>query len=344
MLCVGCSVRKLSKEFPRLPPNCEHPSSFCYKCFLDFALDNTCPECKSTLKAEEMDEIKTFEKSVYQSYHLTRVTTNSPVIPTTNQTVSMTEELNLTVVNMNGKHASYKVKRGETVRKLKQLITTGFKVEIARQRLVFEDKVLEDSQTFHSSGISTGSVVQLLVVLFDFSKTKINNIIFDLLWGYPKNLSADYLDATCFLYGKDGFLSLLDYSNTKTTGVSHSGDVMDHSNRIGHHTIEVDLNLISPDVTKIFFTLSAFHSKTIGAFIQPTVKVYDKTAPTVELSSFSIKQAAKYPCVIMFGLERQSTGWISTTLGIFSAGNAKNYQPVKEKIAEMLATQTNLSK
>eukprot|EP01124_Arcella_intermedia_P031675 TRINITY_DN7217_c0_g1_i1.p1 TRINITY_DN7217_c0_g1~~TRINITY_DN7217_c0_g1_i1.p1 ORF type:complete len:326 (+),score=72.38 TRINITY_DN7217_c0_g1_i1:15-992(+) len=325
MLCEGCNETKLSKEFPFLPSSCFHEPSHCFECFLKSSAGGVCPECSTKILQADLQEIQNTFKSLYQFHHLSR---EAPIAKPLQQTP--TQKLDLIVMNISGHQKTFPVLSGDTIRTLKTKLSSHFGVEIEKQRLIFEDKVLEDDLTFHLLQIPNGSVIQLLIVLFDFSKTKIEDITFDLLWGYPIS-GRDYLDATCFLYGKDGYISYLDYSNRKETGVCHSGDVMDNVYEIGHHTIDVNLKLISTKVTKIFFTLSAWRSPTIGDFIEPSVKVFDKAAPTVELSKYVIMEAAQYSCVIMCGLELLSTGWVATTYGRFSSGNAMNYDQLKVK-------------
>lgn len=57
-----------------------------------------------------------------------------------------------------------------------------------------------------------------------------------------------FLDASCLLYGSSGrFIEAIDWRHTHSAGtmaqaaVRHSGDILDHSQRMGTHTISVIL-------------------------------------------------------------------------------------------------------
>ncbi len=63
---------------------------------------------------------------------------------------------------------------------------------------------------------------------------------FDLFWGYPQS-GCDYLDGTCMLYTGTGnnpgqLCRRFDYQSTSfhdIPNMSHSGDIMDHTERRG---------------------------------------------------------------------------------------------------------------
>jgi len=200
------------------------------------------------------------------------------------------------------------------------------------QRLIVNEKQLEgDNLILSQLGVYDNCIVLLIVLLYDFSESNIKNVIFDLYWGYPSR-GGDYLDATCLLYEKDKAVSLLDYKHLLAQGVIHSGDLMDHTTKIGHHKIEADLNAISDKITHIYFTLSAWNCPTIGHFPNPSVKLFDKTKPDDELCQYAIQQAGESQAVIMCSLVRGNKGWSVERIGKFSSGNAKNYKGILQTI------------
>ena len=184
--------------------------------------------------------------------------------------------------------------------------------------------------------------VQLLVVMFDFSKANIKDVVFDLFWGYPIT-GKDYLDGSALAYSKTTHVSTIDYMRTgNISGITHSGDVMDDAKSVGHHTINANLATIASNVTQIFFTLSAYNSPTISVYPNPTVSLFDKAQPKVELCpSFSIQKAANSQAVIMCCLTRSTQGWLVEQLGVLSPGNAKKYNRINQTIASLPILQKN---
>ena len=79
-----------------------------------------------------------------------------------------------------------------------------------------------------------------MVLLYSISKElSINALTFDLFWGYPSGI-CDFLDGTCMLYTGIGPNSqhyrTFDYRHRmfgEVPSMSHSGDVMDESNKRG---------------------------------------------------------------------------------------------------------------
>jgi hypothetical protein len=115
-------------------------------------------------------------------------------------------------------------------------------------------------------------VIQLLIVLLDVDKVKLKLIRFDLSWGFPGGVK-DYLDGSAFAFSmKQKFRAFCDYNHrTPTANVTHSGDLIDEAQKIGHHLISLDLEKLSGDVSAIYFTLSAWNCPTIAHFSRPSV-------------------------------------------------------------------------
>ena len=102
--------------------------------------------------------------------------------------------------------------------------------------------------TLQDYAIQPFSTLHLIVVLYEINQS-LDHAIFDLFWGYPSR-GCDYLDASVLIYSGSALQGIVDYSSRGFIGVSHSGDVMDHKKRIGHHTISVQLKSLPSNIGK----------------------------------------------------------------------------------------------
>lgn len=177
----------------------------------------------------------------------------------------------------------------------------------------------------------------------------LEHVVFDLFWGYPirnengplpsrNETKKDYLDATCFMFNDTLYLGKVDYKNRNTPGINHSGDVMDDTNRKGHHTINLDLEEIPTDITHLFFTLSAWSSPTISKFPNPSLKFYDASDQENDLCSTSFTHANSSQAVIMCNLSKKNGRWQIFEMGKLSAGNAKDYDPLVDTINNLISS------
>ncbi len=161
--------------------------------------------------------------------------------------------------------------------------------------------------------LTTNAHIQLIILLYAIPEgSSIKTLVFDLFWGYPIKLIRDYLeiypatgpdflDGTCVIYSGASTVDMVDYSHKSAVSglVTHSGDVMDESNRIGHHTIIVQLEQLPNHINQLFFILSAYNSPTIGYFPNPSVKLFDQAKPTIELCGYAITTTPKSQAAIM---------------------------------------------
>jgi hypothetical protein len=73
----------------------------------------------------------------------------------------------------------------------------------------------------------------------------------------------DYLDGSCMVYNKQKLLFPIDYSNWKVSSTGedlfHSGDIMNHTNRTGKHTINLSLKNL-PDRILLVFLFFCYYS------------------------------------------------------------------------------------
>lgn len=195
--------------------------------------------------------------------------------------------------------------------------------------------------TLQYYGVQAFTTINLIIVLFDIPET-FDEVIFDLFWGYPKS-GRDYLDASVLLYNGTSFVETVDYRRMQSktcNAVRHSGDVMDDTNRLGHHTLNVKLKSLREDVDKLFFTLSAWNCPNLSKYPKPSLRFFDARAPKDQLCSDSMQHAANSQAIIMCSLCRIEGAWKVLSLRTVSNGNAKNYDPLRGTILHMIQSGT----
>ena len=144
-----------------------------------------------------------------------------------------------------------------------------------------------------------------------------------------------FLDASVLTFDFCGkHRATLDYSRTRARGMIHSGDVMDHSNCKGKHTVTIELRRLDRSVQSCVVVLSAFDEATMEKALQPNVAVYDEESKS-ELCRYeldaksSVLQGMKH--VVMCRVWRQEVGaaWRVDAVGSIGAfGDATNYEPI----------------
>ena len=209
--------------------------------------------------------------------------------------------------------------------------------------------------------IKPSSIVHLVKLLYAIPQN-IDEVVFDLNWEYPTEADAlegrerrDYLDASCLMFEGETCKRTIDYvqkSEMMQTlleklknkgivkqmewGVKHSGDRMDDKKRIGHHIIDVSIKDIPETITNLFFVLSAWNSPTISRYPNPSLSFYEKSKPNTNLCSTTFTHASDHSAVVMCSLSRTNHGWVVYENGQTSSGNAKNYDPIKLTIKNLI--------
>ncbi|RIA95137.1 hypothetical protein C1645_872983 [Glomus cerebriforme] len=360
MKCINCQIDKLSKEFPvdTIGKKCFHISSFCLKCLINyFNVQNSnqtqqkCPECEVIISKQDVKELnQAWEKALFRIN-----LKNISALKTKNKNnLDQNGEINKAtgdfyVVLLNGAKLSFKLEEIKTVMELKEAIEKQTKVRMSKQKLIHKGVELQISSIqgtkdkLSDYSIATESHIQLMVLLYSISKElSINELTFDLFWGYPST-GSDFLDGTCMLYTGTGSDSkhyrTFDYAAIKFSdipNISHSGDIMDYINNRGHHRITANLASMPNHVTKLYFILSAYNSPNIGCFPNPSFKMYDPADPDIQLCSYTIQSAAASQAVIMCVVEKNERddkgNWNIFEIGRLSDGNAMNYQPIMNTI------------
>ena len=191
--------------------------------------------------------------------------------------------------------------------------------------------------TLSENGIPPYATVYLVVLLLAIPET-FDHVVFDLHWGYPYS-GRDYLDASCLVYQGTQFFNVVDYRHRNVIGISHSGDVMDDQNRVGHHTIHVYLKQLPGHITHLFFTLSAWISPNISRYPNPSLKFYEASNLKKDLCKTTFTHAGNSQAVIMCFLSKNSQGrWEIYESGKLSAGNERDYAPLKSTISNLISS------
>lgn len=229
-----------------------------------------------------------------------------------------------------------------TIQKLKDFVKSRLGPVPEKQRLLYKEQELKtqlDSgklATLQDYAVEPFSTLHLIVVLYELKVIEsLDHVIFDLFWGFPST-GCDYLDASVLIYSGKYFQGLVDYGHRHFGGVSHSGDVLDHERRRGHHTINVKLKSLPAAVDKLFFTLSAWNSPNISKYKNPSLRFFNANQPNKQLCSDQMQHAAYSQAIIMCSLSKIDGVWKVFSLRTLSAGNAMNYSPLQQTISGII--------
>ncbi|KAK3579947.1 hypothetical protein CHS0354_020843 [Potamilus streckersoni] len=345
MECPRCHIKKLSEEYPptTITDECDHPVLICLKCTINHMKQNrSCPEmgCNQKIFPED-SRLKLFEAILSEMF--------------TEYTASYTPEVSISglrtlyVTMLTGESINIPYNPYISVLQLKEEIYNKLKHDISKQKLLYQggsdDQGIElqiykdngEVATLSDYGVKPNSTIHLVVVLYDIPQA-FDQVVFDLFWGYPST-GMDFLDASCLLFSGVSFIDVCDYrcSGQLNSSVSHSGDVMNDAQRIGHHTIHVSLKKVPPNITHMYFTLSAWNSPNISRYPKPSLRFHEASNPSKNLCNTTFTHANHSQAVIMCSVSKGKDGsWRIFESGKLSAGNAKNYEPLKSTIRSLI--------
>lgn len=160
-----------------------------------------------------------------------------------------------------------------------------------------------------------------------------NNVIFDLSWGYPSS-GRDFLDASCFVYSDFTHKGTVNYDSKSwpeaDPAIEHSGDGMDDDKKRGYHNITVSLQKVPDYVTHLLFTLSVWRSQSIAHFPNPILRFYNAENQEKDLCNTSLSDTSDSEAVVMCYVVRKKNSWDIYESGQLSAGSAINYNPLHQ--------------
>ena len=197
----------------------------------------------------------------------------------------------------------------------------------------------DTTPTLNDYGVKQMDTIYLVFLLYSVPQ-HLDNVVFDLHWGYPLS-GVDFLDASCLAFNNTTLLAVLDYQHRSNrflmNSVIHSGDRMYDTLKRGHHIINISMKNIPEAITHLFFTLSAFNSPTISRYPNPSLKFYEELNKGVNLCKTSFTHALYSEAVVMCSMSRDSDGnWNIYESGKLSSGNAANYTPLVQTIQRLI--------
>lgn len=334
MICDLCKTRKLRREFPSdtVTDTCDHAPLHCLRCVTKYVEKHQrCSQCPQEVKTSNpryREYLETLENLFPKYTAPTATTENEP-------STSLVGNETISVVMLGGDSTVVAYKPGMTIQDLKKFVQNRLGPAPLKQRLLYKEKELKTDlgtklATLQDYTIQPFSTLHLIVVLYEINQA-LDHAIFDLFWGYPSR-GCDYLDASVLIYSGSALQGIVDFDSHGFIGVSHSGDVMDHKKRIGHHTIRVQLKSLPSNINKLFFTLSAWNSPNISKYKNPSLRFFDAKEPNKQLCSDQMGHAAYSQAIIMCSLSKIDGVWKVFSLRTLSAGNAKDYSPLQQTI------------
>jgi len=163
----------------------------------------------------------------------------------------------------------------------------------------------------------------------------------------------NYLDGVCMAFSESKLAQVIDYRSAHDFHMLHDGEetpatqklcraisaAMKHSGDLssdtqGEHRIRVDLSALPPQVTELYFVLSAFECDDLSLFVNPTVEIHDMHTNR-QLSEYNISSAGHAQAVVMCSLSRSYGHWIVNGLGIPTDGGVSDYTPIRRALSKL---------
>eukprot|EP00933_Yihiella_yeosuensis_P074135 TRINITY_DN8296_c1_g1_i1.p1 TRINITY_DN8296_c1_g1~~TRINITY_DN8296_c1_g1_i1.p1 ORF type:complete len:1087 (-),score=248.94 TRINITY_DN8296_c1_g1_i1:268-3528(-) len=158
----------------------------------------------------------------------------------------------------------------------------------------------------------------------------------------------DGLDASCYAYAEEDLVHIVDFKQaiedpnvafaTKDVHFQKLARVVNQSVRLDlepgaqMQKIRLDLAALPPEVTDLYFVLSAFEADTLGTFCDLKASLIDESrekALTTMPSQKVEAQKTKEKALALCNLSRYSTGWVLHRLDqTCGDGHVKNVEPI----------------
>ena len=195
--------------------------------------------------------------------------------------------------------------------------------------------------TLSDCGVKPNGTIHLMVLLYAVP-SHLDNVVFDLYWGYPSS-GRDYLDAVAVTFNGQKWLEFVSWRTkwAANGAIQHSGDMMDDMKRQGHHIIKVSLKSMPSEVTHVFFTLSSYNSPTISHYKTPSMRFYEESNPEQMLCTEQISKAGHKQAIVMCSLMRSGNQWLVHSNGAISKGNLHRFEPLLETVQGLIAKTGN---
>lgn len=336
MNCENCKSSKLLHEFPNVKDlDCDHPFSYCLLCLSELEV---CPEESCAKKFSDQER-----QGLIAGAKLTTVAFDPRYSPQYNPSNATYDELTITMLD--GTSSQIEATPTTKISDLRLRAAEGVGKEKNYVKLIYGTKELKDhedgKETFCENYITGESRTLLLIVVMISIKAgdDLDKVLFHIHWDYPE-AHEDMLDATCFCYDKTGKkLERVNYSHKKSAdnAIKHSGDpAVDPKGQCGDHKIEVLVKSLKPECFKVFFTISAFVSRSLGKYRSVSVSLVDERRPTEELAPvFTLKNSTESKSVLLCYLSKIESGWEIIESGASLEGNATDYTPIETYLSSL---------
>ncbi|KAK3606150.1 hypothetical protein CHS0354_010783 [Potamilus streckersoni] len=345
MICSKCGEGKLSEEFPptTVTDDCDHPPDICLRCVVEHARKhNACPHEECTQYVDDYSEKLLLFEAILDEMFL-----DYNKILEENLRAAHPDGDVIYVSTLTGDSEVIPYNASMTIMQLKETVQCKFHIDPKNQTLLYNEKRLKvkkgsrQQYTLSDFYVAKNSTIYILFPLFRVPED-LNHVVFDLSWGFPET-HPDFLDASCFVFQQSEFTQLIDWNHPTDDfylkgAVKHTQEITTSGRSTGHQKIDVHLKRLPSSITHIFFTLSSWKSPNLSAFSNPSLKFFDAREIERDLCETTITHALDSPAVIMCSVVRDGKEWLILEYGpeALVDGNAKQYNPIREKIEELI--------
>ncbi|XP_053401088.1 uncharacterized protein LOC128557590 [Mercenaria mercenaria] len=248
----------------------------------------------------------------------------------------------ISVSTINGDTEWFPFRANMRIVELKREIGEKLGLKVEQQRLIYNDKNLKGDARLSDYNIGCNANISLIMPLYCIPE-HLDHVVFDLSWEFPA-VNPDFLDATCMAFEKDEFIQVIDWTHSSNEyylngSIKHSEkNLTGPGAKTGHQTIHVHLKRVPGKITHLYFTLSSWRSPNLSEFRNPSLKFYEASSENVNLCETTFGHALSSQAVIMCSAVRAGTKWqiFECGAGSLVAGNAKCYNPIRARIAELI--------
>ncbi|KAL3869275.1 hypothetical protein ACJMK2_041978 [Sinanodonta woodiana] len=345
MVCAKCGEGKLSEEFPptTITDDCEHPANICLRCVVKHVRKhNECPHEECSQAVDDNNEKLLLFEAILDEMFL-----DYNKVLEENLRAAHPDGDVIYVSTLTGDSEVIPYNASMTISQLKEKVNGKFKIDPKDQTLLYNEKRLKvkkgsgQKYTLSDFSVAKNSTIYVLVPLFRVSED-LDHVVFDLSWGFP-DTHPDFLDASCFVFQQSEFTQLIDWNHPTDDfylkgAIKHTQEITTSGGSTGHQKIDVHLKHLPSSITHIFFTLSSWKSPNLSAFSNPNLKFFDAREINRDLCETMFTHALNSPAVIMCSIVRDGKEWLILEYGpeALVDGNAKQYNPIREKIEELI--------
>ncbi|XP_053401087.1 uncharacterized protein LOC123549658 [Mercenaria mercenaria] len=340
MSCPMCNTVKPPNEFPSTTASedCEHALLECLRCVVKHITEEgTCPDENCNVHIDSDCQMVQFFQAKLDRLFVDY----SKVLEQRTKLLKPGGDL-ISISTINGDTEWFPFRPYMRIGDLKQEISEKLGVRVEEQRLIYNDTNLKTDAKLSDYNIPSNSNISLIMPLYCIPE-HLDHVVFDLSWEFPP-VNPDFLDATCMAFRKDEFVQVIDWTHSSnkyylSNSIKHSEkNLTDPGAKTGHQTIHVHLKSVPGNITHLYFTLSSWRSPNLSEFRNPSLKFYEASSENVNLCETTFGHALSSQAVIMCSVVRAGTKWqiFECGAGSLVAGNAKCYNPIRARIAELI--------